>query len=69
MFSFPFGGARSEIVPCEQVGRGVSGNIAVAYNVLDMWAMDASRLVFLKVTIDLRQAIKRTQSMAREHIL
>ena len=53
MYSFLFGGARSVIVPCAQVGRGASGNMAVSYNVLDMWAMDSSRLVFLKVTMDL----------------
>ncbi len=52
MYSFLFGGAKVEIKTCAEMKLGVKGNIAVAANVLDMWAMDISRLSFLKVVLD-----------------
>ena len=52
MHSFLYGGAKVEIKTCAEMNRGVQGNIAVAANVNDMWAMDTSRLSFLKVVLD-----------------
>jgi len=52
LYSFLFGGARVDIRSCAEIGRSSTGNIDVASNVNEMWAMDTSTLVFLKVKLD-----------------